>query len=158
MKTKPTQTKPVSSVEAELQIRIAAPQARVWKALVSETTAWWPKDFYASSATKQFVIEPRLGGRVYEDAGGEQGIIWYSVIGVEKPNFLLLAGFLAPPFAGPATSLLRLALSAPSKTETLLEVTDAAFGCVADCNTAEGWSQIFDAGLRGYVEGAGSSK
>jgi len=155
---KPKQTKPVSAVQVELQIRIAAPQGRVWKALVSEVTKWWPKDFYASGDAKRFVIEARLGGRVYEDAGNGQGLVWYSVLGVEKPNFLLLAGFLAPPFAGPATSLLRLALSAPSKTETLLEITDAAFGCVADCNTAEGWGQIFDQGLRAYVESVYRSK
>ena len=101
-KTKPT--KPVTTDEVNLKIPIAAPQAAVWKALVNETGLWWPKDFHTSARTKRFVIEPKLGGRAYEDAGKGEGLIWYSVVGVERPDLLLLAGSLFPPYGGPATS------------------------------------------------------
>jgi uncharacterized protein YndB with AHSA1/START domain len=140
------------ATEAHVEVIIHAPLARVWKALVSETTAWWPKSFYTSERTKRFVIQPRLGGRVGEETGPGEGLTWYTVIGVDRPHLLLLAGYLLPPWAGPATSLLRLALTNSGPKETKLEITDSTFGKVAECDTADGWRQIFDGGLRTYLE------
>src|SRR5882672_4455548 len=143
----------LGSAECRLDIPIRAPQRRVWKALVAETSRWWPNEFYATSA-REFVIEPRLGGRVYENAGGGHGLMWYSVIGIEPPSSLTLAGYLVPPFAGPGTSFLRLNLAKIDASETLLEVTDHCFGQVAGCEPAEGWQTVFESGLKRYVEGA----
>lgn len=136
----------------QLKIHIAAAQSVVWKALVKDTSLWWPKDFYTSARTKGFVIEPKLGGRAYEDAGRGEGLIWYSVLGVEAPDFILMSGYVAPPFGGPATSLLRLTLSAVSKTLTLLEVVDSSFGHVGDCDKSEGWRLVFEGGLKRHLE------
>lgn len=149
-----TSTNQLGAVEVKLELTLHASQTRVWEALVNETTAWWPKAFYATASAKRFVIEPRLGGKVGEEAGGGEGLTWYTVIGVEQPNFLLLSGYLVPPFAGPATSFLRLALSSAGPAATKLEITDSCFGQVADCNTEDGWRQIFDAALRQHVEAA----
>lgn len=63
----------------EFEVVIAAQPARVWEALVTESAAWWPKDFHKSERAQRFVIEPVLGGRAYEDFGGGDGLVWYSV-------------------------------------------------------------------------------
>ncbi len=52
--------------QVELEIEIAASPEKVWKALMEDTTFWWPKNFYTGPKAKGFHIEPRLGGRAYE--------------------------------------------------------------------------------------------
>ena len=151
MKKKPT-SKGIGSVEARVELTMHAPQRRVWDALTKETTHWWPKSFYSSARTKNFIIEPRLGGRVFEDYGGGEGFTWYTVVGFDRPNVLLLVGHMGPPFGGPLASLLRLALSPAGANETKLEISDAAFGQVAECDTEGGWREIFDGNFRPYVE------
>jgi uncharacterized protein YndB with AHSA1/START domain len=91
-------TKHLTTGSYEIDIVIAAPPARVWQAITAETSAWWPKEFHTSEGAKRFVIEPVLGGRVYEDFGEGDGLVWYSVIGVETGRELILAGHLLPPF------------------------------------------------------------
>ena len=140
------------SVEAKVEITIHASQKKVWAALVNEAARWWPKNFMSSEKAKRFVIEPRLGGRVFEDNGGDEGFVWYTVVGLESPNTLQLAGFMGPPFGGPLLSLLRLTLSAVSTNETRLEVLDACVGEVRGCDTAAGWHEVFDDNFRVYVE------
>jgi len=62
-----------SVFQVEIQVTINAPQQRVWQALLYETPQWWRKDFFTSPKTKAFVIEPRVGGRAYEDYGDGNG-------------------------------------------------------------------------------------
>ena len=59
----------VGLVRVELDIEIDASPDKVWNAIIDDIATWWPRDFYANAETKQFVIEPRVGGRLYEDAG-----------------------------------------------------------------------------------------
>lgn len=142
--------------QIELEIPIKAKPTRVWQALVEETTRWWHKDFYTNTAAKGFVIEPRLGGSVFEDWGDGSGQIWYSVIGIDPPNLLMLQGLLSPAFGGPATTLLQLDLKGTGKT-TILRLSDTIFGRVGDeklTQTREGWTMLLDAGLRAHVESA----
>lgn len=148
----PAPPAPLGATEVRLEISLHAAQARVWQALVKETSAWWPKTFHTSERTQRFVIEPRLGGMVGEISGKGQGLAWFRVIGVEAPNYLPLAGYLMPPWGGPASSLLRLALSAVSATETKLEVTDSTFGKVGDCDNEDGWRQIFAEHFRQHID------
>ena len=60
-----------------MEIPINAPRARVWKALVEETTFWWPASFYTGPKARGLHIEPKLGGRMYEDWGKGAGVVWY---------------------------------------------------------------------------------
>ena len=78
-------------------------------------------------------------------------MVWYSVIGVEVAQKLILAGHLLPPFGGPAVTALRLTLSAKSD-GTLLRVQNERFGLLDGESPVEGWQQVFDIGLRQYVE------
>ena len=58
---------------------------------------------------------------------------------------------LLPPFGGPAVTALRLTLSARGQ-GTVLHVRDDRFGALGGASPIEGWQQVFDAGLRRYVE------
>ena len=143
-------------VDVKLEVTIAASPTRVWAALVDETSHWWRKDFYTSPKTKRFVIEPRLGGKAYEDFGDGAGLVWYSVIGFEPPTSLRLAGYLFPEYGGPANCLLHITLE-PKGKETLLKLNDCVFGRPNDdCGTSltDGWKLLFEDALKAYVEGA----
>ena len=81
------------------------------------------------------VFEVKPGGRLYEDAGDGNGLVWYQVIALDAPNSITMSGFIAPPFGGPATSLLRVGFTAQGKSATVMEVTDSTFGCLGDTKT-----------------------
>lgn len=135
----------------ELDIPISAPPERVWVALTEATVSWWPDDFATSERTKRFVIEPKVGGRVYEDFGNDEGLLWYTVVGVEAGKELILAGHLLPPFGGPAVTSLRLSLVA-NGSSTLLRIRDDRFGVLGVDLPSDGWRYVFDNGLRQYIE------
>jgi uncharacterized protein YndB with AHSA1/START domain len=74
-----------------LEIEIAASPEQVWIALGEDTTFWWPKSFYTGPKAKGFHIEPRLGGRGYEDWGRDAGVIWFQVFAIDPPHSLDLS-------------------------------------------------------------------
>jgi hypothetical protein len=134
-------------------LEIARPHPAVWRGFTRDIQAWWPKDFYGSASPKRMVFELKPGGRLYEDAGDGNGLVWYQVIALDAPNSITLSGFIAPPFGGPATSLLRVAFSARGKSATVMDITDSSFGCVGDPKaTAEGWRLIFQGGFQAWIE------
>jgi len=140
----------------ELDVTIKAKPARVWQALIGETSHWWLKDFYTNPTTKGFIIEPKLGGLAYEDWGDGAGQVWYTVTGLEANKSLALLGHLTPAFGGPSTTMLRLSLEASGK-HTLLKISDTIFGNVGDAKmaqTRDGWKMLFEGGLKAFVEQA----
>lgn len=143
----------ISAATHRLTLEIEKPPAAVWKAFTGEVHSWWPKDFYATESPHRMVFEVKPGGRLYEDAGGGNGLVWYQVIALDAPNSISLAGFIAPPFGGPATSLLRIVFSPKGKSATVMEVADSTFGCLGDSQTTdEGWRMLFDSGFKAWVE------
>jgi uncharacterized protein YndB with AHSA1/START domain len=143
----------ISAVTHRLTLEIAKPHAAVWKAFTGDIHSWWPKDFYATESPKRIVFEVKPGGRLYEDAGDGNGLVWYHVIALDAPNSISLSGFIAPPFGGPATSLLRVEFSESGKSATTMEVTDSTFGCLGDPGaTEEGWRMLFEGGFKAWVE------
>ena len=149
---------PIRAITHRLTLEIAKPHGAVWKAFTRDIHSWWPKDFYATESPKRIVFEVKPGGRLYEDAGDGNGLVWYHVIALDAPNSVSLSGFIAPPFGGPATSLLRVAFSPQGKAATVMEVTDSTFGCLADPGaTEEGWRMLFEGGFKAWVEGRSKS-
>lgn len=144
----------LSISRVHLDFPLAANPDRVWNALVVETARWWPKDFLTSPLARRFVIEASPGGRAYEDWGMGRGRLWFTVVAVEPPAQLELAGHLFPAFGGPATSTVRLELS-PNGPHTTLRLDDATFGR-ADRATKrslqEGWTALLAVALKNYVE------
>jgi uncharacterized protein YndB with AHSA1/START domain len=142
--------------QVELEIPVEAPRERVWKAFVEEIGQWWLKDFYAGPNAQAFVLEPRLGGRMYEDWGDGAGLLWYTVIGIDPPRSLDLAGHLTPAFGGPAKTYLRIAFEEDGG-RTRLKISDSIFGRVTPASAEQfraGWEMLFGQGLKAWVEKA----
>jgi uncharacterized protein YndB with AHSA1/START domain len=150
---KKNKTTPITSATHRLSLEIAKPHPAVWKAFTEDIHSWWPKDFYVTESPQRIVFEVKPGGRLYEDSGKGNGLVWYHVIALDAPNSITMSGFIAPPFGGPATSLLRVAFSAQGKSATVMEVTDSTFGCLGDPgSTAEGWRMLFEDGFKAWIE------
>jgi uncharacterized protein YndB with AHSA1/START domain len=142
-------------VEVELEVPIAAAPERVWEALVNETSAWWRRDFLAPNA-RGFFIEPRLGGRAFEDRGEGSGLVWFTVVGLEPARSLDLLGHLTPAYGGPAMTMVHIELEAKGG-KTTVKLSDSTFGPRVGAELRGsldmGWKALFAEGLRTYVEG-----
>lgn len=150
---KKTTKSTIAAATHRLTLEIAKPHAAVWKSFTAEIDSWWPRDFCATQAPQRMVFEVKPGGRLYEDAGDGNGLVWYHVIALDAPQSITLAGFIAPPFGGPATSLLRIEFSAQASSATLMEVTDSTFGCLGNTAvTAQGWRMLFHDGFKVWIE------
>ena len=98
----------LSATEVLLEVNIEAPIEKVWKAFVDDTSAWWHPDFFTKSGADRFLIEPKLGGWMYEDWGDGAGQIWATVNGVEAPSFLQVVGDNTKEFGGPSRGIMTL--------------------------------------------------
>jgi uncharacterized protein YndB with AHSA1/START domain len=146
---------PFHVAEIEFSFAVLAPIARVWQVLTQESKHWWPADFATSPKTKGFLIQPKLGGFAFEDFGDGTGFVWYTVIGVDAPNKLMLQGLLTAAFGGPATTIVEIELEAAGDAATTFHLSDTIFGRIksekADL-TEQGWRQIFEIGFKSYIE------
>jgi DNA-binding transcriptional ArsR family regulator/uncharacterized protein YndB with AHSA1/START domain len=137
----------------ELEVNIAAPPQRVWDALVNETTHWWRKDFY-TKPSRGFHIEPRIGGRMYEDRGDGNGLIWANVVGVDAPESIQFVGHLTPQFGGPAHTIFQFTVKAAGA-GSVVKISDTIFGNISESlgqTMQEGWKMLFEDALKKYVE------
>ena len=122
--------------------------------LVQETGKWWRKDFYTEAGARDFIIEPRLGGKAFEDWGNGKGVVWATVTAIRSPHLLELAGVSSPAWGGPSThdhSFRR----EEREGSTILRFTDAVHGRVGDKSAAslqESWQLLSGETLREYCE------
>jgi DNA-binding transcriptional ArsR family regulator/uncharacterized protein YndB with AHSA1/START domain len=151
---KPVMEQDTSTIRILLEIPIKASIHQVWECLTREAKIWWPKDFYTSARTKNFVIEPVVGGMMYEDYGNNEGLLWANVIIVDSPNVIEFKGHLSPQFGGPAISFLRLSLR-EEKALTVLTLTDTVLGPISENTKKEltsGWKLLYEDSFKKYVE------
>ncbi len=141
--------------KVELEVKIAAPAHTVWDALVNQTTLWWRKDFYTSPNTKRFVIESKPGGRMYEDWGEDNGAVWANVVMVEAPRTIQFLGILTAQYGGPAHSIFHFTVESAGD-GTVVTIHDTIFGNLSEeagAKMHEGWTLLFEQGLKPYIEG-----
>ena len=67
---------PARTASLTITVEIKAPQDRVWAAMINEIDAWWLPQHRMAPSSKMMVLEPRAGGRFYEEAPGG-GLLWY---------------------------------------------------------------------------------
>jgi uncharacterized protein YndB with AHSA1/START domain len=142
------------TVRVEVEVRINADRKVVWDAMVNQTTNWWRKDFCTKDA-KGFHIEPRIGGRMYEDRGDGNGLIWANVISMDAPRSILFVGYLTAQFGGPAHTMFEFSLEPLEDDATLLKISDTIFGNISESLSTmidTGWKQLFEEALKQYVE------
>jgi DNA-binding transcriptional ArsR family regulator len=149
---------PAGMVTVTMDIAITAPVDRVWTALTTDVSQWWPRDFLVAAEPLGMQFEPRLGGRLFEEGTRGGGVIWYTVYGITQGESIDLVGQLSPAFGGPAQSLLRLSLREQGS-QTILSLTDAVVGNVgpkSEASLGDGWRAIFERGLKQFVERGGT--
>lgn len=140
--------------DVRLQATINAPREHVWQTLTHHIHHWWPRELLVNPDARAFILEPRPGGRAYEDWGNDAGLLWYNVLAIQPPQSLLLLGTLAPPFGGPAMTILNLALANPAPHTTTLTLSDSAFGRVNAAQqsaASDGWTRLITS-LKTYAE------
>lgn len=138
-------------------VEIKASPEKVWTLLTTDISTWWSKDFHSSPDTLRFVMEPKVGGRLYEDQGDDRGVLWGHVVQFDPPKRVQIQGAMFPEYGGPGTFILSCQVE-PSKDGCILKVSDALFGYVTEAQVAEtkdGWMQIFGGGLKKAAETAG---
>lgn len=152
--------KPVEfrSVKIQLDIPIAAAPDKVWTALTRDVGRWWPRDFcIAPTRTRSFRIELKLGGRVYEDWGNGNGLVWWTINSLDAENHT----FQALGYEGSCIcNSVRFSLQAVRK-KTNLHITEQVWGDLPDHVVrihTEGWKTLFRDGFKVYVEKKHRSK
>lgn len=141
-------------IRNELEIPIEATPTTVWNAIFSDIQTWWHPDFHMARPDSEMHFEPELGGRMYESTEDGAGLIWGRVIAILPEQSVTLTGTWAPPYAGPATSTMHIALEEKDG-GTLLKISDSVFGQVSDetaTSVREGWLLLFRDGLKRHVE------
>jgi DNA-binding transcriptional ArsR family regulator len=142
------------TVTTELALLIGASPDRVWEALTAETAAWWPAGFYVGPSPVRFTIEPRVGGRVFEDWGDGEGALWATVVAIRTATALEWVGDLAARYGGPGRSFTRFELEA-NEDGTLLRFRDDTtgdLGARTGEHMAKGWTQLIEDSFKDYVE------
>ena len=143
-----------TTIRINVEIIINASINKTWKALIYDINSWWSKDFYTSSTTREFILEPRVGGRMYEDYGNGNGLLWAEVIVLKAPNIIEFKGHLTPQYGGPAITFLKLELTEKAGS-TILNLLDTVMGDVNDKTKADleaGWKYLYGEGFKKYVE------
>jgi hypothetical protein len=133
----------IRSHHIKFTLELAATPEHAWRWLTESIDAWWPADFRAGPAGSRMQLTARLGGHLFEADELGNGIVWYQVIALQAPTSVQLAGFIAPPFGGPATSLLRLQIIRGTGKHCALEVQDSVLGVVDGAAVESGWRAIF---------------
>ena len=142
------------ALDIQMEISIGAPREQVWTALTRDIAGWWPKDFYVGAAPKGFVLEDRVGGRVYEDWGDGQGLLWANIIVLNRGHQLQWAGDLSPEFGGPARSITTYSLRGEGE-ETVLSFRNSPYGKLSPAThsaLASGWKSLLEGSFKPFVE------
>jgi uncharacterized protein YndB with AHSA1/START domain len=153
--TDPRSMRPVQSYEVAVEVTVRAPRERVWAALTADAGRWWPADFFTTDGPARFVIEPRLGGRVYEDWGNGGGVLW-GTVAVWVPGYRMTwACDMLPDTTGPGRSFVTFALE-DAGYDTLVRVQDAG-SCTQPGQASglgAGWQRLVGVVFKGHVEAA----
>lgn len=143
-----------NTITIKLDIPIDASIDLVWKCLVDDIGIWWRKDFHTSPKTKSFIMEPFVGGRMYENYGEGNGLLWANIMVLDAPKNLEWKGHLSPSFGGPAITFMKLSLE-EREGITILSLSDTTFGNVSENSKDQltsGWKMLFEDTFKNYVE------
>ena len=144
----------VRCAQYEFSIVIEASRERVWRGLTDQLGTWWLPDFHMLGTDSIVTLELRAGGRLFEQ-NGDQHLLWYTVIAIQKSESLDLVGYINANYGGPATTMLNATLSVESANRTVLRISDSLYGQVTDGlvnSLSTGWQMLFTDGLKAYVE------
>ena len=135
-----------TTLDVEQEMVVAAPREKVFDALC-RMGEWWPHAFREGSAVH---LEPRVGGRFWEDWGDGDGALYATVTGIRRPEQLTCTGPMG--MRVPVAGVFSLALE-ELPDGTLVRLSHHAIGEIDDETRAAyqtGWVEVFDA-LRAHL-------
>lgn len=149
----------LTSVHITQTVDLAGDVEHVWNAITRDVAAWWPDSFYVGDGDRRFVVEEKVGGRVYEDHGDNQGVLWGRVVRLERHRLLEWAGDLTAEFGGPARTMIRFELQADDddSSTTRLILRDTTYGQLDEptrTSLEQGWKLLLEEHLKPWLESA----
>ena len=86
----------INSFHIDVDTPVKASAERVFAALTNGISSWWGAPYFESAETKNIVLEPKIGGRLYEqweyDRGDMEGSLLGTVVAINPPEYLRLEG------------------------------------------------------------------
>ena len=73
----------------ESEVRLDAPPARVFEALTTRLDEWWQ---FRVREQSTIVVEPRIGGHIFEDWGDGRGVLYGTIAQYDPPHSFCSAG------------------------------------------------------------------
>lgn len=140
--------------EIRLEVDIDASAERVWTALTDEIGRWWPKSFCVGGA-RRFTLEPKVGGRMFEDWEGGEGLLWGTVVQLKKHARLDLAGDTFPEYGGAGRHLSSYILE-EGEGSTKVRFVSTSYGNLTEGSGKDlegGWKHLLETCFAAYVEG-----
>lgn len=130
--------------EVRFTLPLGRHATRPWARIVDDIDAWWPRD-YRVLPDSRIRLDARPGGSLLETGTGDDGLLWYTVQAVVTGQWMSLVGHIAPPWGGPALSLLRIELRTGAGGQAEIEIVDSLLGRVDADAVEAGWRAIFGA-------------
>ena len=128
---------------------IGAEIGRVFKAITVEIGSWWSHRFTDGSVV---AMEPRIGGRFYEEWSGTSAALYAVVQHIDPPRSLKLAGPMG--MDGAVVSVMEFRLEQEGR-GTKLSLAHEIFGWI-ESGTIEsyrgGWAELLGHTLKSYCE------
>ncbi len=153
-----TTPEPAHIENLHLEVKIKASTEAVWQALTDDIGAWWPSDSLAGSgregATGRFVLEAHPGGRMWEDWGDGNGLLWGNVVNITHGTRLDIVGTTGPEWGGPALWYGSFKVDSDGN-GAVFRFSDSGLGRVSAKTTADktkDWTYLFDT-MRAHIEG-----
>ncbi|MBI3675914.1 MAG: SRPBCC domain-containing protein [Proteobacteria bacterium] len=92
-------TRTITVAPVKKTLRVNAPQARAFEVFTARFDSWWPKTHHIGKAEmKCGIMEPRVGGRWYEEGTDGSQCDWGKVLAWEPPSRLVVSWHLNSQF------------------------------------------------------------
>ncbi|MGH2437062.1 MAG: hypothetical protein ACRDFA_08715, partial [bacterium] len=88
---------PVGAFRVEQEVTIQGTPARVFDALTKEVSAWWGMPhMYSEEAARDIILEPRVGGRLFDRGVDGSECHWARVLAYEPPDRVVISWDISP--------------------------------------------------------------
>ncbi len=104
-----------------LEFEVACPAAHAFEVWTARTALWWPPDHTVSGAPAAVVIEPGIGGRIFERSDRGEEIDWGTVTAWDPPRRLAYRWHLGQDPATPTDVEIRFAALGPQRCRVRIE-------------------------------------
>jgi len=155
----PSAAPALNAIQIEQEVRIEAPPSRVFEALTQDVAAWWGAPYLYNQQATDIVLEPRVGGRMFEVWGQgkgkqeDEGALWAVVTAIERNKQLTLSGPMG--MSGAVSGIITYSLEPAGKSATTLKLSHRAIGEVTEearQNYTFGWTDLLATRLKQFIE------